>query len=173
MVFTSQCSGVEVFLPPYPRTSLAADGPSLVITLLPRQLICNMTDGFWRLTLALIHLRLSPVTEHTATATAAAWFWIASCGYVVFGVTVFVSLVVFVTTWRAVVPRQAWEDPTTVGVNRLPTHSRLCNYPTPEAAEARGQSPNVISLRCVSDCQYRPDHAGGNIVSLDLVTMVA
>lgn len=58
------------------------------------------------------------------------------------------SVIAFATSWRALLPRKAWEDPATVGVNRLPTHSHLVNYPTFNSAEARGQSPNVVSLRC-------------------------
>lgn len=71
----------------------------------------------------------------------------STCGLEVLVVVVVAACVVFVTTWRAILPRKVWEDPSIVGVNRLATHSRLGNYPTFQDAMARGQSPNVVTLR--------------------------
>ena len=59
------------------------------------------------------------------------------------------AAVAIVASWRSVLPRKAWEDPSIVHVNRLATHSRLSNYSSFDAAAARGQSPNVVSLRYV------------------------
>lgn len=80
-------------------------------------------------------------------------------GYVTFVLAALGSLAVAVTTWRVVLPRAAWEDPSVVGVNRLPTHSRLCNYPTFEAAEAREKSSNLVSLRCIFSARFESGHA--------------
>lgn len=71
----------------------------------------------------------------------------STCGLEVLVVALLAAFVVFITTWRAILPRKVWEDPSIVGVNRLATHSRLGNYPTFRDAMARGQSPNVVSLR--------------------------
>lgn len=98
-------------------------------------------------------------------AVAAGW----TCGYVVFVPVVVAALVAFFTSWRSLLPREAWEEPTIVGVNRLATHSRLGNYPTFEEAASRGQSPNVVSLRCgrvvlpcgTCLCEYGRKHARG------------
>ena len=57
------------------------------------------------------------------------------------------ALVALVASWRSLLARKPWEDPSIVHVNRLVTHSRLGNYTTFDAAAARGQSPNVVSLR--------------------------
>lgn len=66
----------------------------------------------------------------------------------VFGTALCLALLVFLTSWRSLLPRKVFEDPATVQINRLPTHSRLQNYPTFEDAVARGQrSPNILSLR--------------------------
>lgn len=85
----------------------------------------------------------------TAIAFTSSWLLVTTCGYVISVLVTVGALVVLATSWRAVLPRRAWEDPLMVGLNRLPTHSRIHNYPTFEAAAARGQSPNVVSLRCV------------------------
>lgn len=71
----------------------------------------------------------------------------STCALEILVVVVVAACVVFITTWRAILPRKVWEDPSIVGVNRLATHSRLGNYPTFQDAVARGQSPNVVSLR--------------------------
>lgn len=57
------------------------------------------------------------------------------------------ALATIITSWRSLLPRKAWEDPSIVGVNRLATHSRLGNYRSFDDAAARGRSPNVVSLR--------------------------
>ena len=67
------------------------------------------------------------------------------------------ALVALVASWRSLLARKPWEDPSIVHVNRLAAHSRLSNYTTFDAAAARGQSPNVVSLRygiwtCRMDC---------------------
>lgn len=66
----------------------------------------------------------------------------------VFVVALCFALVVFFTSWRSLLPRKVFEDPSTVQINRLPTHSRLQNYTTFEDAVAREQrSSNIVSLR--------------------------
>lgn len=69
--------------------------------------------------------------------------------YVVLIPAVIIALVAFATSWKSLLPRQVWEDPSVVGVNRLATHSRLGYYTTFKEAAACGQSPNVVSLRSV------------------------
>lgn len=70
----------------------------------------------------------------------------------VFVLALVLALAVLLTTWRSLLPRKPWEDPSSAQTNRLPTHSRLCNYPTFEeaaaAASGRG-SRNIVSLRYV------------------------
>lgn len=73
----------------------------------------------------------------------------SACGLEVLVAIAVAACVAFVTTWRAMLPRKVWEDPSIVGVNRLATHSRLGNYLTFQDAAARGQSSNVISLRYI------------------------
>lgn len=64
------------------------------------------------------------------------------------GFALALALAVFFTSWRSLRPRKAWEDPSTVHINRLPTHSRLRNYSSFDQAANRDQeSPNVVSLR--------------------------
>lgn len=66
----------------------------------------------------------------------------------VFALGLILALAVILTSWRALLPRKAWEDPSVVQINRLPTHSRLRNYPTFEEAATRVRlSPNVVDLR--------------------------
>ncbi|CAN0537517.1 unnamed protein product, partial [Ectocarpus sp. 12 AP-2014] len=80
-----------------------------------------------------------------ACALAAASF----CGLLVFVLALVLALAVLLTSWRSLLPRKAWEDPSSPQTNRLPTHSRLCNYPTFEEAAAASSgsgSPNVVSL---------------------------
>lgn len=81
----------------------------------------------------------------TAVALAAAW----TGGYVVLVLVGVPALVALVTSWRSLLARKPWEDPSIVHVNRLATHSRLSNYSSFDAAAARGESPNVVSLRYV------------------------
>eukprot|EP00904_Undaria_pinnatifida_P009940 jgi/Undpi1/6076/HiC_scaffold_20.g08561.m1 len=90
--------------------------------------------GLWRLAIAAIVL------------VAAA----STCGYVVLVLVGVPAVVAIVASWRSVLPRKAWEDPSIVHVNRLATHSRLSNYSSFDAAAARGQSPNVVSLSSVA-----------------------
>lgn len=72
----------------------------------------------------------------------------STCEPLVFALALCLALVVFFTSWRSLLPRKVFEDPSTVQINRLPTHSRLSNYPTFEEAAARGErSPNIVSLR--------------------------
>ena len=73
----------------------------------------------------------------------------SACGALVFALALVLALAVFFTSWRSLLPRKAWEDPSVVQINRLPTHSRLRNYPSFEEAAALGRhSPNVVDLRC-------------------------
>lgn len=62
------------------------------------------------------------------------------------------ALATVATTWRSLLPRKEWEDPSITGINRLAAHSRLGNYSSFEGAVARGQSRNVVSLRCGEVC---------------------
>lgn len=85
------------------------------------------------------------VLVRTVVVAAAASAW----GTWVFALALVSALAVLLTSWRSLLPRKAWEDPSVVQINRLPTHSRLRNYPSFEEAAARGSHlPNVVDLRC-------------------------
>eukprot|EP00903_Cladosiphon_okamuranus_P009523 g9072.t2 len=93
-------------------------------------------------------LRTSRPAGLTRLAVAAVVAAAASaCGTWVFALALVLSLAVLLTSWRSLLPRKAWEDPSVVQINRLPTHSRLRNYPSFEQAAAReNRSPNVVDL---------------------------
>ncbi|CAM9105095.1 unnamed protein product [Choristocarpus tenellus] len=61
-------------------------------------------------------------------------------------VVLVLALAVVRWNWRALLHRKEWENPRVVGIQRLPSHSRLCNYTTFHSAVMRGVSPNVVSL---------------------------
>lgn len=91
---------------------------------------------------------VSPSSLHAAAACALAAA--SFCGLLVFVLALVLALAVLLTSWRSLLPRKAWEDPSSPQTNRLPTHSRLCNFPTFEEAAAASSgsgSPNVVSLR--------------------------
>ncbi|CAM9483796.1 unnamed protein product, partial [Hapterophycus canaliculatus] len=85
-------------------------------------------------------LRLAGAAAAFAAAYSGGWSWLF-----VFALALAVAVVF--TSWRSLLPRRAWEDPSTVHVNRLPTHSRLRNYSSfDQAADCTQESPNVVSL---------------------------